>query len=103
MRKWVGLVLALMFLMAGCSNANVATDYPAAIMVDGQIYYLSSTTISTEIGESAVIGYTEFYTDTFPAKDNETNFNRELQMPIATVEDGIAVFYDDAWHLCWPK
>ena len=103
MRKWIGPVLALICLMAGCSSTDVATDYPAAIMVDAQIYYLSSSTVSTEIGESAVIGYTQSYTDTFPAKDNETNFNRELQMPIAAVDGGIAVFYDDAWHLCWPK
>ena len=33
-------------------------------------------------------------TDTFPEKDGETNFNREIGMPYAKVEEGIAVLYE---------
>mgnify|MGYP007128703176 FL=1 len=56
-----------------------------------------------EVDESSIIGYTTSYIDTFPEKDGETNFNRELEMPYAKVEGGIAVLYDNEWHLCTPK
>ncbi|MBQ3194801.1 MAG: hypothetical protein IJB59_14665, partial [Oscillospiraceae bacterium] len=52
---------------------------------------------------SAIIGYTTSYTDTYPEKDGETNFNRELNMPYARVEGGIAVLYENEWYLCTPK
>ena len=47
-------------------------------MVHGKIYYLSEEEFSGEIDESAILGYTESYTNTFPEKHGETNFNREL-------------------------
>ena len=55
-----------------------------------------------EVDPSAIIGYTDSYTDTFPKKDGETNFNRELDMPYARVEGGIAVLYENEWYLCTP-
>ena len=76
-------------------------DYPAAIMVDDVVYYLAYA-MPAEIDESAIIGYTTSYTDTFPEKDGETNFNRELNMPYARVEGGIAVLYQNEWYLCTP-
>lgn len=97
------LILLLAFcLLAGC-GPNVATDYPAAIMVHGNIYYYSAEVIPGEVDESAILGYTESYTNTFPEKHGETNFNRELGMPYARVEGGIAVLMDDEWHMCYPK
>lgn len=94
------LVLCCILALSGC--AHVESDYPAAIMVEGGIYLLSVTELPGEIDESAIIGYTTSYTDTFPKKDGQTNFNRELHLPYARVEGGIAILYDHEWHLCTP-
>ena len=82
---------------------HTETDYPAAIMAEGSIYLKSAAAMPAEIDESAIIGYTTSYTDTYPEKDGETNFNRELNMPYARVEGGIAVLYENEWYLCTPK
>ncbi len=113
------IFLVLILTFAGCSKSDgtvdtvnskeeaestgVTTDYPAAIMVDGSVYLLSGTPMSAEVDASAIIGYTESYTDTFPEKNGETNFNRELDMPYAKIEGGIAVLYQNEWYLCTPK
>lgn len=55
-----------------------------------------------EVDESAIIGYTELYTGTFPENNGETNFNPELGMPYAQVEGGIAVLYKNEWYLGTP-
>lgn len=72
-------------------------------MVDDVIYLLNEEPMAEAVDESFVIGYTKSYTDTFPEKNEETNFNRELDMPYAKVEDGIAVLYEEEWHLCTPQ
>lgn len=81
----------------------MTTDYPAAIMVNDMIYLYHAEAMPGEVDESAIIGYTTSYTDTFPEKNGETNFNRELDMAYAKVEGGIAVLYENEWHLCTPK
>lgn len=83
--------------------AEFEVDYPAAIMVDASVYLLSSEPMPAEVDESAIVGYTKSYTDTFPEKNGETNFNRELDMPYARVEGGIAVLYKNEWYLCLPE
>lgn len=80
----------------------VNADYPAAIMVDDVIYYLDSEIVA-EVDESAILGYTNSYTDDMPKKNGETNFNRELNMPYAKLENGIAVLYHNEWVLCLAK
>ena len=45
-------------------------------MVGDTVYYLTSQAMPAEIDKSAVIGYTESYTDAFPKENNATNFNR---------------------------
>lgn len=97
---WI-LISACIFV--GCTRTDTETDYPAAIMANGEIYVLTSNSISEEVDERAIIGCTSSYTDTFPQQDGETNFNRELEMPYAQVEGGIAVLYDDEWRLCIPE
>lgn len=97
------LILVCMFGFVGCVASDTATDYPAAIMVNGEIYFLTSQSMPEEVDDSAVTGYTTSYTDTFPQKDGETNFNRELEMPYAQIEGGVAVFYDNEWRLCIPE
>ena len=80
----------------------VNADYPAAIMVDDIVYYLDSEIVA-EVDESAIIGYTNSYTNDMPKKNGETNFNRELNMPYAKVENGIAILYHNEWVLCLAK
>lgn len=99
------LVMILICCMVALSSciSGTETDYAAAIMVNDQIYYKSVQAIPAEIDESAIFGYTKSYTDTFPKKNGETNFNRELGMAYAKVEEGIAVLYENEWYLCYPK
>lgn len=96
MKRMSAMLLVMLFLLlVGCSAVGTETDYPAAIMAEGTVYLKSVSAMPAEIDESAIIGYTTSYTDTYPEKDGETNFNRELNMPYARVEGGIAVLYDD--------
>lgn len=113
------IISVLILISVGCSKSDVAvdtvnskeeaestgvtTDYPAAIMVDGSVYLLSGTPMPAKVDADAVIGYTESYTDTFPEKNGETNFNSELDMPYAKVEGGIAILYQNEWYLCTPR
>ena len=99
----ISLVLVLVLSMIGCATKGMETDYAAAIMVDDVVYYLATEAMTEEIDQSAIIGYTQSYTDTFPQRNNETNFNRELEMPIAKVEGGIAVLYENEWYYCKQK
>ena len=103
MKRIVLLLLSVIGILTltGCMS-GVETDYAAAIMVEGEVYLKTVTAMPAEIDESAIIGYTTSYTDTFPEKDGETNFNRELNMPFARVEGGIAVLYQNEWYLCTP-
>ncbi len=112
MKRTFSTILALGFMIAlvGCSKTSVETeytsveaDYPAAIMVDNLIYLLPVIPSSIEIDDGAIIGYTDSYTDAFPEHNGETNFNRELEMPYAKVEGGIAVLLDGEWYICTLK
>lgn len=98
----VMLVFCCVGTFAACTS-GVETDYAAAIMVNDQIYYKSVEAITAEIDDSAILGYTKYYTDTFPKKNGETNFNRELGMAYAKVEGGIAVLFQNEWYMCYPK
>lgn len=71
-------------------------------MVNDTVYYLESEIVA-EVDESAILGYTDSYTDNMPQKNGETNFSRELNMPYAKVEGGIAVLYHNEWVLCLAK
>lgn len=108
MRRYLITVLffiCFLFSGIGCSfmskteTVNSTADYPASIMVNDKIYLLGQA-IPAEVDDSAIIGYTTSYTDKFPLQNGETNFNRELNMPYAKVEGGIAVLYENEWYLC---
>ena len=103
MKKFITMLIMIFYvaLLTVCMSGT-ETDYAAAIMVNGEIYYKTVTAIPVEIDESAILGYTDSYTDTFPKKDGETNFNNELGMPYARVEEGIVVLFDNEWYLCRP-
>lgn len=98
----VMILICCMVALSACISGT-ETDYAAAIMVNDQIYYKSVQAIPAEIDESAILGYTKSYTETFPKKNGETNFNRELGMAYAKVEGGIAVLFENEWYLCNPK
>ena len=103
MRKGVLFLLSIISIAAlvACASGT-ETDYAAAIMVEGEIYLKSIAVITEEIEESEIIGYTRYYTDTFPKKNGETNFCRETGKPYARVEDGIVIQIDNEWYLCTP-
>lgn len=103
MKKIITILLSsfCVLLLTACASGK-ETDYVSAIMVDGVVYVKTGTAMPAEVDESAIIGYTESYSDTYPEKDGETNFNRELGMPYAKVEGGIAVLFENEWYLCAP-
>lgn len=75
MKRMSAMLLVMLFLLlVGCSAVGTETDYPAAIMAEGTVYLKSVTAMPAEIDESAIIGYTTSYTDTYPEKDGETKF-----------------------------
>ena len=103
MKRMILLFLSVISIMAlaGCMT-GVETDYAAAIMVEGEIYLKTATAMLAEMDESAIIGYTKSYTETFPKKDGQTNFSRKTGLPYARVEDGIAILIENEWYLCTP-
>lgn len=101
----IGLILICILGFIGYKKANevgIKGNYPATIMVDGVMYYLKNA-MPAEIDPSAIVGYTTSYNDEMPQTNGETNFNRELNMPYAKVEGGIAVLYQNEWWLCKPQ
>lgn len=105
MKRYILCLLCLLAaLLFGCAqDDSTAADYPAAIMAEDTIYYKAAEPMPAEVDESAILGYTSSYTDAFPEKNGETNFNRELGMPYAKVEGGLAVLYETEWYLCTPE
>ncbi len=104
MKKILCLTLIVAsILLVGCYKTNVESDYPAAIMVEDIVYLLPFEPSPIEVDDSEIIGYTNSYTDEYPERNGETNFNRELEMPYAKVDGGIAVLYDNEWYVCAPR
>ena len=106
MRKRIVFLMVIFSLLslAGCNKgAFTETDYSAAIMVDGKIYLKTVESRPGEVDESAIIGYFQSYTDTYPKKDGQTNISKDLiDAPYAKVEGGIAILYQNEWYLCIP-
>lgn len=106
MKRYLALLLAIaaVLSLSGCGlGPHTEKDYPAAIMVEGNIYLKTTTIMSGNVDESAIIGHTNSYTDTFPEKNGETNFSRKLNLPYARVEGGIAILMENEWYLCTQK
>lgn len=104
MKKIISLLLLLIwgFELLGC-NKGVETMYVEGIVVNGIFYDILHQPMPAEVDDSAIIGYVEFYTDTVPKKDGETNISKDLiGAPYAEVEDGIALLYKNEWYLCSP-
>lgn len=102
MKRFIALVLTLTCALGliGC-NKGTETMYLLGIMVDGVFYEKPYQPSPMEVDESAIIGYVESYTDTFPDKDGETNISKDMiGEPFAKVEGGIAILYQNEWWLC---
>ncbi len=97
----VFLTFCCIFALTGCAIKGVETDYPAALMFEGEIYYLSMEEISVDANR--VIGVIDSYTDAFPKKDMQSNFGKGQKLQIAAADGEIAVLYNGAWRLCRPK
>lgn len=79
MKRIFALILALVCVLSlvGC-NKGTDTMYQLGIMVDGVFYEQPDQPSPMEVDESAIIGYVESYTDTFPEKDGETNISKDM-------------------------
>ncbi len=91
-------VLLACFIFSGCSHSGVETDYPAAIMVDGVVYYKTMEELTEEFADSGIIGYTK-YAEGFPEENGEANFSR-AGVPYARWGEGIAVCVEGIWYYC---
>ena len=91
------LCIALMLLLVSCSKPNKG-DFPAAIMVNGTIYYSTNNAVPDEVDESLIQHTTSYAENGMPKKDGEANFNRDLGTPYAVVaEDKVVVLIDNEW------
>jgi len=105
MKRTINFVILLVCILtiSGCGK-ETETMYLLGIMVDGVFYEKSYEKMPAEVDESAIIGYIESYTDTFPDKNGETNISKDLiGAPYARVEGGLAVLYNHEWYLCSPE
>lgn len=80
-------------------DTTVHGDWPAMIMVDGELYYRISDVSLPSPFVLTIIGETTSYTDSEPTKNGETNFSRKLGLPIARFGQYIAVQVDGEWEL----
>lgn len=108
MKKLTALLLCALLCAAfifGCTGQTSTQSegcYPAAIMVDGTVYYQVFGPMPGEVDPSAIIGCTTRVANTFPENDGEANFGTE-NMPYARVQEGIAVLCENEWYLCTPE
>ena len=91
------LCIVLILLLVSCGKPSNG-DFPAAIMVNGTIYYSTNNVVPVEVDES-VIQYTTSYAENgIPQKEGETNFNRDLGTPYVVVAGNkVVVLIDNEW------
>lgn len=102
MKKYISFILTILCILSlvGCTP-ETETMYQQGIVVDGVFYSKYYQPMPAEVDESAIIGYIESYTDTYPKKDGQTNISKDLiGAPYAKVEGGIAILYQNEWYLC---
>jgi hypothetical protein len=101
MKKTAILLFAFMTLMlqAGCDMSEETSDYPAAIMIEGQVY-ARTVDVVENIDQSDITGVSKDYTDTFPRKDGERNFGgKDEEIPYTVGKFGAAVYSEGEWRL----
>ena len=102
MKRAINFVILLVCILtiSGCGKGT-DTMYLLGIMVNDVFYEISYEPMPAEVDESAIIGYIESYTDTFPDKNGESNISKTMiGAPYAKVEGGLAVLYNHEWYLC---
>lgn len=82
------------------SGTEESGDYPAAIMMDGVLYWSTDEILAGEVDPS-IIRDTTSYTDGMPEEDGQTNFAREGTQ-YAVTADGVAVLVGHEWVLFEP-
>ena len=82
------------------SGTEESGDYPAAIMVDGVLYWSTDEILAGEVDPS-IIRDTTSYTGGMPEEDGQTNFAREGTQ-YAVTADGVAVLVGHEWVLFEP-
>lgn len=91
------LCIAFILLLVACSRSKPG-DYPATIMVNGTNYYSTDSPLPVEVYEGAIQYTTSYAKNGIPAKDGEINFNRDLGIPYAVINnDTVVVLIDDEW------
>ena len=91
------ICIVLILLHASCGKQN-SGDSPAAIMVNGIIYYSTSNAVPGEVDESVIQYTTSYAKNGIPQKDGEANFNRDLGTPYAVIaENKVIVLIDNEW------
>lgn len=81
-------------------SSEDAGDRPAAIMVDGVLYWSTGREMPGE-PDPSVIQETTSYTDGMPEEDGQSNFAREGTW-YAVTDDGVLVLIDQEWVLFEP-
>ena len=102
MRKVLILLISTIMIIGLVACSNTVSDYPAMIMVDGVLYYVSEDMFTSEINEAAV-KKVQSYTDSVPTKDGQCNFDRSLKAKYTATDDGLAVYIDGKWKRCGEK
>ena len=83
------------------SGTEESGDYPAAIMVDGVLYWSTDEILAGEVDPSIIRDTTSYTTDGMPEEDGQTNFAREGTQ-YAVTADGVAVLVGHEWVLFEP-
>ncbi|MFI3292620.1 MAG: hypothetical protein SNI70_03770 [Rikenellaceae bacterium] len=107
MKKLLAILLSLAMTatLAACSDSfgslervTVSTDYPAALMVDGSVYFKGGETM--DLGDIDPDGHTTKIDD-YPDQDGECNFGDNLAYVL--VDDEVAIQVGNQWFLCSPR
>ena len=93
---WI-FALVCLLVMAGCGEKRGA-DAPAAIIVNGTVYYSTGRAVPGEVDESAIQYTTGYAENGTPQKDGEANFDRDAGTPYAVVEGNkVVVLFEHEW------
>ena len=89
-------VLPIMFAVLFLCTDTAPGKTPAAIMVDGVVYYSTGQEMPVEFDESA-IQEVNSYTEGIPTKDGQINFNPALGNLYAKCEEDVGVLINHEW------
>ena len=100
MKKVLCVLLAAACMLGLTACGGSRGDYPAAVMLEGTVWLVGEE-IPVEIDESAILGYTQYYTGAWPRRNGETNFSRD-PVPYARCGDELVILSAHEWRRCQP-